>query len=197
MFLNKGRKIVSKEQIDKHRQVLAQKVADTYTDVVLVCILKGAAYFTVDISRDLEELNLAHTLFFLDASSYDGIKQDKDVDIVVNALDKLNGKHVLLLDELYDNGKTMHSVKAYIAEHASCESLKTCVMFRKLSNKPSIYEAPDFVGMAVPDVWLVGYGLDRNGYNRGLPDIWAIPKPAGAVWTADDWKLFINKETLE
>jgi len=84
---------------------------------------------------------------------------------------KFANKHVILVDELFDNRKTMCSVKLLLLEKMGrkIKSITTCVMFRNL-----------------PDVWLVGYGLDYNGEARGCPDLWCVRKTDEKEKTDDD-----------
>ena len=187
-------KIVDRQVIRVSREKLADTITDKFfgKDVVLVCILKGAAYFTIDLSRVLEQRNLLHSIYFIEASSYNNQTQQEDVDLLSTIVsEKLVGKHVVLLDELYDNGKTMNSIKQHIINLGT--SITTCVMFQK-NGKLQQYELPDLVGMMVPNVWIVGYGLDDNGLYRGLSDLYAKPKDRTTAYTSDDWRIFINKE---
>jgi hypothetical protein len=90
---------------------------------------------------------------------------------------------VVLLDELYDNGKTLQSVKEalYKSEELALEEkdIFTCTLFKKEKDTQASYRLPDLYGMDVPDVWLVGYGLDDCQEKRGWNCLFAIPKIDG------------------
>ncbi len=162
-------------------------------DVVVACILKGAAYFHVDLTR---ALTIPHSSYFIEASSYkDSQTQSDELEIlsVINP-EKFQGKKVVLIDELFDNGKTLSSVKAKIAEkaHIPLDDIFTCVAFKK--NKETSEPAPDLCGKVVPDVWLVGYGLDDKQTKRNWTSLYAVPKSEGLSKTADD--AMFDNETL-
>ena len=189
-------KIIDEHVIRVSRESLADTLVASITDtreVVLVCILKGASYFTIDLSRDLERRNFKHTIYFVEASSYKGQEQGETVELLSKLVPaKLDGKHIILLDELYDNGKTMDTIRKHLVEQELDCVISTCVMFKKRGKTP-LYPLPDYIGLDVPNVWIVGYGLDNDGYHRGLMDLWAKRKPQGIEWTSDDWRIFINK----
>lgn len=160
-------------------------------DVVLAVILKGAAYYGVDLSR---AMLTPHAMYFIDASSYkDKETQQEELEILsVIHSKKFEGKHVVLLDELYDNGFTMTKVKERILEKVPSlteKDITTCVMFCK--NKTTKYPKPDHIGLMTPDVWLVGYGLDDKQKMRNLRGLWAKPKE-GSTLTKDDELVFGN-----
>lgn len=180
------------------QQLVSNLVKKTFTKpLVLCCILKGAAYFVVDLSRDLYRCGIDHSIYFVEASSYNNEQeQDEHVELLSRLVpSKFENKHVLLVDELYDNGKTMYTVKQHLIEHLHLKEsdVTTCVMFAK-RNKTTHFPKPDFVGLTVPNVWLVGYGLDDQGLSRGLDSLWAIPKTKHVEWTSDDWRIFIGGE---
>ena len=191
------KKIIDKDVIQISRISIVEQIIDRlnqYNDTVLVCILKGAAYFAVDLSRDLDRNGFKHSVYFVEASSYSGMEQKDSVELLSRLVpEKLDGKHILLVDELYDNGKTMHNIREYLNSNIKHDGITTCVMFKKRC-KTQKYTLPDIFGLEVPNVWIVGYGLDDDGYYRGLEDLYAKPKTRGIDWTSDDWKIFINKK---
>jgi len=189
--------LVDRRTIQKQVTVVADaichKLKGKDKNVLLCCILKGAAYFTVDLSRALESRSVTHSIYFLEASSYVHQTQQEHVSLTREILpEKFENKHVILLDELYDNGKTMTSVKLLLLEKLGnrLASLTTCVMFRK--KKESKYPPPDLVGCDnLPDVWMVGYGLDFKGTMRGSLTLFAVPPPNN-----EPHALFTDKDIL-
>lgn len=198
-----GRRLIfDHSTIESRRQRLAYRLstylAEKGKDVVLCIILKGAAYFGVDLSRDLQDLDTPHSMYFLSAVSYKGTQQQDSVSVQSSlAPSKFKDKHVVLVDELFDNGKTMDTVRTHLIKDVGVAEtdITTCVMFRK-RDKETDHRQPDFVGTDVPNVWLVGYGLDDEGYDRGVRHLYGMTP--GRDWTPDDWRLFvcgtINKE---
>lgn len=171
--------------ITKQVGVLARKLdikfhKEKEGDIVLCCILKGAAYFMTDLSRALFSIGRDHSVYFIEASSYVHQTQAEHMSITREIVaEKFIDKHVVLIDELYDNGKTLASVKLLLLEtlNTKIRSLTTCVMFRKQKKEKPKFPQPDFIGFDnLPDVWLVGYGLDYKGEWRGSLALFAVPK---------------------
>ena len=192
------RQIFTKTDITSYRHRLVTRLVHSLKavekEIVLCVVLKGAAYFAVDLSRELQDHGLEHSMYFIQASSYQGQKQldDTQLDKQIDK-EKLKDKHVLIVDELYDSGRTLELIKQSIQEDENDPRVQTCVMFYK--QRPDQKSAPPtFFGVVVPDVWLVGYGLDDHGKRRGLRSLYAIPPDRQKKWTGDDWRVFVNKE---
>ncbi|ARF10193.1 phosphoribosyl transferase domain protein [Hokovirus HKV1] len=167
-------------------------------DIVLLCILKGGAFFLTDLARNLttkirnENLPINVSCDFITAKSYSGMVQN---DVSVSSdfnVEKLVDKHVILVDELIDNGDTIHAIKNYLLSNGIV-NVYSCVAFIK--NKPRIIE-PDWYGLLVPDVWLIGYGLDDMEKYRELNMSCFINKPEGVEKTSDDL-LFEDENYLQ
>ena len=153
----------------------------TVGEKIVICgILKGAFIFVTDLSR---RLNRPNSIYFVEASSYTGQKQSEGVELLSRIVpSKFQGRKVVLVDELLDNGHTMHTMKEHLMKELSIprSQIVTCVLMSKdRPGRPKEYEA-DITGIAnLPDVWLVGYGLDDDGTKRGWPMLFAKPKCAG------------------
>ncbi len=163
-------------------------------DIVLTCILKGASYFFIELAK---RIVISCTWYFIEASSYkDDQTQDHQIEIlsVINP-SKFKGKQVILIDELFDNGFTMSEIKKHIAHdaHLSLDDVFCCALFKK---KHSIYGTPDLFGIEVPNVWLVGYGLDDKQEKRGWSHLFACPKTNDSLKTEDD-ALFDSEENYK
>ena len=90
----------------------------------------------------------------------------------------MSQKHVLLVDDIFDTGRTMTAlVEAIYARGAA--SVKSLVLLRKTSRTEVVMQ-PDYVGFNIPDVFVVGYGLDHNGAWRNLPEICLIDVSVGS-----------------
>ena len=81
----------------------------------------------------------------------------------------MRGKHVLVIDDILDSGRTLAAVRELLLAGGAA-TVKTCVLLQKALPAPPAVAA-DYVGFAIPDEFVVGYGLDFNGYYRNLPDI--------------------------
>lgn len=135
--------------------------------VVLIPILTGAMVFVADLIR---ELPIKLSLEMVGVSSYPGRSvESKGVSIRHELPRTLAGKHVLIVDDILDSGQTLDVVARLVREQSPA-SLRTCVLLRKPGKARVAFE-PDYVGFDIPDEFVVGYGLDYDGYYRNYPAI--------------------------
>jgi len=183
--LRSYRLVMTKEEIEAGVRIVARRI-ETWCKgerIVLVAILKGAFMFLSDLCRTLIR---PYSVFFIEASSYKaGRTQGGGVDITDIGADKFcdttthERSKVVLLDELLDNGKTMQEIKLYFmnklaATHTENDFLTACLFSKE---RPREYPEADITGVpTLPDLWLVGYGLDDRGTKRGWTELFAIPK---------------------
>jgi hypoxanthine phosphoribosyltransferase len=194
--------LLDKDQIEVVVQGCADYINKNFKgkDIVLTCILKGAVYFLTALSQ---KLIIKHSLYFIEASSYKDSQTQGDKVAIAGGLvpSKFANKHIILIDELFDNGETIAGVKKHMQK--TCEihpsMIFTCTLFKKkkgvsyLSDDAGLGSAPDLFGIEVPDVWLVGYGLDFKQHCRGWTNLYACPKDEGVKLSPDD-ELFANDE---
>ena len=163
-------------EIQLDEQAIEQKVAELAgrisrdyegKELVLICILKGAAIFAADLSR---HLTIPVNLDFVHVSSYGNatvssrtitMKKDIDTDI--------RGKNVLLVDGIIDTGETMKYLLERYREQGPA-SLKAAVLLDKRSRRVVDVNL-DYCGFGIPDVYVVGYGMDCREKYRNLPYI--------------------------
>jgi len=165
--------------------------------VVLCGILKGVYVYMSDLTR---YLTIPYSVYFVEASSYkDSVVQSETVELLSKLIpSKFVGHKVILLDELFDHGATMATLKQKLLDNQALnlekDDIFTCTLFAK--NTDSHYPHPDLVGLNyLPSVWLVGYGLDDRGEKRGWKHLYAVPKPPGITLTEDD-KMFDASEEI-
>lgn len=135
--------------------------------ITIVPVLTGAMIFCGDLIR---QVPLHMQIGLMSVNSYPGRSlTGQDAQVVARQLGDLNGRHVLLVDDTLDSGQTIRLVQAVVREQGAA-SVRTCVLLRK--DRPSARQvAVDYVGFDIPDVFVVGYGLDFDNYYRNLPDI--------------------------
>lgn len=183
---NKWRIILTEEEIKLCVQKCANIINEKFIgkNVVVVCILKGAICFFNDLTA---KLKIPHSWYFIEASSYrNNQTQDEEVEILSKIIkSKFDNRYVILVDELFDNGTTISMVKNVISEKADVpkDMIFTCTLFKK--DKPDTI-SPDLYGIKVPNVWLVGYGLDDHQEKRNWTYLFACPKIEGIPLTEDD-----------
>jgi hypoxanthine phosphoribosyltransferase len=128
------RLILTEEEIDRCVSKCANHINEYFAgqEVVVACVLKGAVYFHVDLTR---KLTIPHSCYFIEASSYlNEQKQSEELEILsVIKPEKFQGKKVILVDELFDNGVTINEVRQKIHEctDVPLDDIYTCVAFMK------------------------------------------------------------------
>lgn len=158
--------LITPEQIEARVQELAKQINTDYQGVerlYLVGILKGAFIFLADLTRHLE---VPHTVDFMALSSYGKTSTSGTVRILMDLRESIEGQHVLIVEDILDTGNTLNYLCRILKERKPA-SLKTCVLVRKIRQGVSF--PIDYLGFDIPDVWVVGYGLDFADRYRTLP----------------------------
>jgi hypoxanthine phosphoribosyltransferase len=140
---------------------------DGEAEVTIVPVLTGAMIFCADLMRHVP---IAMKIGLMTVSSYPGASlRSQGSQVIGQQLKNIEGRHVLLVDDILDSGGTIRAVVPLVREMGAA-TVKTCVLLRK--DRPAARETPvDYVGFEIPDEFVVGYGLDYNDYYRNLPDI--------------------------
>ncbi len=165
-------------------------------EVVVVCVLKGASYFFVDLTR---KLTVPFSCHFVEASSYQDSQTQSEVVQISSSYNSkdFEGKHVLIIDELFDNGKTLQSIHQYFEDKGTPKKdIFTCTLFLKQKDVKTEYDKPDLYSIVLPDVWVVGYGLDVCQEKRGWTYLYACPKMEGVPKSKDD-QMFEDDDYYE
>lgn len=184
------RLLLTKKEINTFVKYCASIIEEKYEgkNLVIVCILKGCMYFCTDLTR---LLRIPHSVYMIEASSYHDKQTQSDKMEVLSLIqpDKFNDKYVVILDELYDNGFTLESVKQEIIKKGNVtpDKIFTCTLFKK--NKNVIYPPPNLYGALVCDLWLTDFGLDDCSEKRNWEYLYACPKKEGIPKSEDD-KIF-------
>ncbi len=173
MIDNKKEKILfSRDEIDKRVKELGLELSDIYKDrdLVIVSLLKGSFVFTADLSR---ELSIPVEIEFMTTASYGNEEVSSGiVKILQDVRGSLKGKDVLIVDDIIDTGHTLKKVIEHLEEKEP-DSIKVCVMLDKPSRRQVDLE-PDYVGYVIPDLFIVGYGLNYGDYYRNIPYIFTF-----------------------
>jgi hypoxanthine phosphoribosyltransferase len=144
--------------------------------MTLLAVLTGSFIFVADLCR---RLTVPHRLGVVRASSYRGPQtRPSELRVEMNLVPDVHGRHVLLVDDILDTGQTLARLLTELRSlHPA--SLRTAVLLRKRGRQTVPLE-PDYVGFEIPDVFVVGYGLDYNDDYRHLPYLAALPQPPQA-----------------
>ena len=139
---------------------------------VMVCVLKGASFFYIDLCRCL---NCGIDMDFISVSSYGVSAQSTGVVRLIKDLDNnITGRDVVIVEDIIDSGLTMHYLKELL--YARKPNSITTVSFLDKANAHSVDLKTDLVGFEISNEFVVGYGLDYANYYRNLPYI-GILKP--------------------
>ena len=166
--------LVSQKVIDKAVRRLAAKINRDYAgkSLLVIGILKGSFVFVADLIRHLK---MPVQVDFVQCASYgSGTDSCGKVKVSKRLIGSLEGREVLLVEDLVDTGLTVHYIMNYLKKKNPA-SLKLCI----LADKPSRRKKPlsiDYLGFKVPDKFIVGYGIDWAEKYRNLPDIYFLEK---------------------
>jgi hypoxanthine phosphoribosyltransferase len=162
-----GEILISSEEIQRRVGELGEAISRDYARLEprLVGILKGVTPFMADLLR---AITIPVTTDYMAISKYDPTSETISVVRLLKDLDmSITGEHVLLVEDIIDRGLTMEYVLE-ILEAREPASLKVCTLFNKRAERAVELEL-DYVGFEVPDVFVVGYGLDYEQKYRNLP----------------------------
>lgn len=161
--------LITREQLTQRVRDLGQQITKDYEGepVLLVGILRGSVPFMADIMR---EIDLDVTIDFMSVSSYGGSTKTSGVVRIVKDLETpIEGKNVIIIEDIIDTGLTLHYLKGHLMGR-NPKSLKICAILDKPSRR-KIDIKGDYIGFEVEDKFIVGYGLDFNQRYRQLPYI--------------------------
>ncbi len=163
-----SRILIPTEQIQNRVQELANQINRDYASVdrlYIVGILKGAFIFMADLTR---QLSIPHIVDFMALSSYGKTTSSGTVRILMDLRGSIEGQHVLIVEDILDSGNTLNYLCRILKDREPA-SLRTCVLVRKICSDVDL--PIDYLGFDIPDVWVVGYGLDFADRHRTLPYI--------------------------
>ena len=167
------RVIVSQEEIQSRVVELAAQISADYAEngqLVVVGILKGAFIFLSDLTR---RLTVPHRVDFMALSSYGQTATASGaVRIIMDLRVNVEARHVLVVEDIVDTGYTLHYL-LNVLRTRNPASLRSCVLLSK-PDRRQVDVPVDYLGFEIPDVWVVGYGLDYAEIHRTLPYIGAL-----------------------
>lgn len=167
--------LVSEEEIQQTVRQLGEQLTEDYKgqEVVVIGILRGASIFMADIIRSMD---VYLEIDFMDVSSYGKeFESSGEIKIIKDLDTHLEGRHVLVVEDIIDTGRTLnHLVNLF--KYRQAASVKVCTLLDKPARRVMKDIIPDYVGVEVPDEFVVGYGLDYDQKYRNLPYI-GVLKP--------------------
>jgi hypoxanthine phosphoribosyltransferase len=170
-----GKPFLTVERIQKRVRELAADISKDYAgkEFLSVGILKGAFMFFSDIVKLIQ---VPMEIDFLIASSYKKTESTGKISVHADLREDIRGRHVLLIEDIIDTGFTLKHIHDMLLKRSPA-SLKTCVFLDK--KKRRAVDVPlDYVGIEIPNEYVVGYGLDYENKFRNLPYISIFKKSA-------------------
>jgi hypoxanthine phosphoribosyltransferase len=170
-----GKPLLTTREIQTKAKELALRISGDYAgkDLLAIGILKGACMFFSDLVRCIE---VPLTIDFIIASSYVKTENSGEVKIYYDVRGDISDKHVLLIEDIVDTGITLNQIRERILMR-SPKSLKICTFLDKKERR--VVDVPlDYIGFEIPNLFVVGYGLDYDNMFRNLPYISVFKKRA-------------------
>lgn len=168
--------LITAKAIAARIEELAREIEAEFADVdklVVVGLLRGSFVFIADLVR---ELDMVVEVDFLEASSYgDAMESSREVRILKDLRGAIEGRHVLVVEDLIDTGHTLKHVSGLLKARKPAK-LKTIVLLDKPTRREVDCQA-DMVGFEIPDDFVVGYGIDYAQRNRNLDYIGKVRFP--------------------
>jgi len=164
--------IITESEIRKRVKDLGEQITEDYKDsekILLLGLLRGSVMFITDLMR---QIHRPLTIDFMSVSSYSGTSSSGFVRIDSDHKSNIHGWDVILIDDIVDTGYTLYTVHKLLMDRKP-NSLKTCALLDKVErHKIDIHI--DYLGFAIPDYFVVGYGLDLDEKGRNLPYIASV-----------------------
>lgn len=164
--------LISEEKVDARIEELGRQISEDYEGktVHLVTILKGSVMFMAELAK---RITVPVTMDFMSVSSYgDGTESSGIVKLAKDLDESLEGKDVIVIEDIIDSGRTLYYLMDVLGKR-NPSSLKLCTLLDKPERRVRDVKV-DYVGFAIPDKFVVGYGLDYAQKYRNLPYIGVV-----------------------
>lgn len=161
--------LLTEEQIAQKVAEIGKKISEDYAgkDLLIVVILKGSVIFAADLLR---KITVPVSIDFIAVSSYgSGTKTSGVVKIIKDLSCSIEHKHVLVIEDILDSGKTLHHLTELLKTR-NPESVQVCTLLNKPDRREEEVDV-QYSGFDIPDEFVVGYGLDFAEHYRNLPYI--------------------------
>ena len=158
--------LVTEQEIDEAVEEIADRLAEDVGELnpILVGTLTGAFVFLADLVR---KLDFPLEVDFMTARSYGDCTEAGELDVICDLTCDITGRHVVIVDDIADSGQTLKALMRMLRERGAA-SVRSCCLLDKPARRTCNFR-PDYVGVTIPDRFVVGYGLDFAGHHRNLP----------------------------
>ena len=162
---------LSAQTIEEKVKELAARISQDYEGKrpLIIAVLNGSFLFAADLFRNL---SIEAEISFIKLASYKGTSSSGNVITAIGLEESLHERHIILLEDIIDTGKTLHDFIPQL-DHQGPASIKIAALL----TKPEALKYPvqaDYMGFAIPNKFVVGYGLDYDGLGRNIPEIYQL-----------------------
>ncbi len=165
----KVRVLLTEQEVDERIQAIGEQISRDYAgrQVHLICVLKGGSFFMCELAK---RITVPVSLDFMSVSSYGSKTKSSGVVKIVKDLDEsIEGKDVLVVEDIVDSGRTLSYLMEMLKDRGPA-SLRLCTLLDKPERRVVDVNV-DYTGFQIPDEFVVGYGLDYDQKYRNLPYI--------------------------
>jgi hypoxanthine phosphoribosyltransferase len=167
------RKLYAESEIASRVDALARDIAAQLPpDFTIVGLLTGCFVFVADLIRALDRAGVRPQVSFIRLSSYGKGKESSRLVRLTGDIPEIAGRNVLLVDDIVDTGRTQLFARNLLREHGATQ-VWACALLEKPSRR-EVVVTTEFIGFPIPDVFVVGYGIDYAEQHRHLPFIGTI-----------------------
>jgi hypoxanthine phosphoribosyltransferase len=164
-------KYISSRKIQKVIAVIAKRINKDFAGKkpIFLAVLNGSFLFTADL---MKKVTIECEVSFIKVASYSGTKSTGNVNTLIGLNENLKGRNIIILEDIVDSGSTIEKLSAMLKVRHPKQIKIATLLF-----KPNAYKKKiklDYVGIEVPNDFLVGYGLDYDGLGRNLSDIYSL-----------------------
>ena len=162
---------ISSDQIRERVKELGERISKDYAgkNPLLLCVLNGSFVFAADLYR---EISIPSEISFVKLASYQGVTSTGTISEVIGINEELANRHIIIVEDIVDTGYTMQHMLETLGTRSPA-SIRIC----SLLTKPEKLQVPievDYVAFKIPNLFVVGYGLDFDQQGRNLKDIYTI-----------------------
>ena len=152
-------------------RTIAGQINDDYIGKrpLLVPILNGSFLFAADLFK---ELKLDCEVSFIKAVSYNGMNSTGSATMLLGLNQNIEGRHIIIIEDIVDTGNTLARILPELQAQNPASIKVAALLFKPLALKADVM--PDYIGMEIPNDFIVGYGLDYDGLGRNLRDIYQV-----------------------
>jgi hypoxanthine phosphoribosyltransferase len=164
---------IDSSAIDAAVQKMAIEISRDYEgkNPLFIAILNGSFVFAADLIR---KITIPCQISFVKLSSYSGTASTKNIKELIGLNEDIKGRHLIIVEDIVDTGLTLDKLLKDLEKFEPASVKLACFTFKKEAFKKSF--RIDYLGITIPNDFVVGYGLDYDGYGRNLPEIYKIVK---------------------